>query len=108
MLKPCLDHDKPHKLFINNHIYEHSLYSEMLIILYYLHKFDEANEVLKKILVAKITDPGYINMTNYNIKYFIPHIKKDDYEFYVKFRGYCKRFHVPDDLQKDIDKLFIE
>ena len=108
MLKPCYEHDKPHKLFINNHIYEHSLYSEMLIILYYLHKFDEANEILKKILMAKITDPGYINMTNYNIKYFIPHIKNDDFEFYVKFRAYCKKFNVPEDVQKDIDKLFIE
>ena len=35
-------------------------------------------------------------------------VKKDDYEFYVKFRGYCKRFNVPEDLQKEIDKLFIE
>ena len=41
-------------------------------------------------------------MTNYNIKYFIPYIKKDDYEFYVKFRGYCKRFNVPEDLQKKL------
>ena len=47
-------------------------------------------------------------MTNYNIKYFIPHIKKNDYEFYVKFCGYCKRFQIPKDIQKDIDKLFIE
>ena len=53
MLNPCYEHDKPHKLFILNDIYEHSLYSEMLIILYYLKKFDEANDILKKLLFGK-------------------------------------------------------
>jgi len=108
MLKPCLNQDKQHKLFIYNPIYEHSLYSEILIILYYLKKFDEANEILKKILIANITDPLYIAMTNNNIKHFIPHIKKTDWEFYGKFKRYCKKFTVPEDLQKDIDKLFID
>ena len=47
-------------------------------------------------------------MTNYNIKYFIPHIKKNDWEFYGKFQRYCKKFNVPTNLKKEIDKLFTE
>jgi len=108
MLKPIYEHDKPHKLFILNDIYEHSLYSEMLIILYYLQKFDEANKILKKLLMANITNPVYINMTNYNIKYFIPHIDKNDWEFYGKFNRYTKKFLVPEELKKEVDKLFTE
>ena len=38
MLKPIKESDKPHKLFIINHIYEHSLYSEMFIINHYVNK----------------------------------------------------------------------
>lgn len=108
MLKPCLKQDKPHKLFIINHIYEHSLYSEMAIILYYLKKNDEVMEIFKILFLANITHPGYIQMTNNNIKYFIPHIKKDDWEFYGKFKRYCLKFNVPENLKKQIDKLFIE
>mgnify|MGYP006164734845 FL=1 len=108
MLKPCLKQDKPHKLFIINHIYEHSLYSEMAIILYYLKKNDEVIEIFKILFLANITHPGYIQMTNNNIKYFIPHIKKDDWEFYGKFKRYCLKFNVPENLKTQIDKLFID
>ncbi len=108
MLKPCLDGDKQHKLFIENHIYEHSLYSEMAIILYYLNKKDEIIEIFKKLFLANITIPIYIFMTNNNLKYFIPNIRKDDWEFYGKFQRYCKKFEVPIDLIKQMDKLFIE
>lgn len=80
----------------------------MLIILYYLQKFDEANKILKKLLMANITNPTYIHMTNYNIKYFIPHIDKNDWEFYGKFQRYSKKFLVPEELKKEVDKLFTE
>jgi tetratricopeptide (TPR) repeat protein len=106
MLKPCLKKDRPHKLFIMNHIYDHSLFSEMLIILYYLNKFDEALVILKKLLSAEKSLTGYVNITNQNMKYFIPHIKKDDWEFYAKFQVYSKKNNVPDDLKNKIDKIF--
>ena len=108
MLKECRKEDKPHKLFIINHIHDHSLYSEMLIIYYYLHKFDKALEILHKLLLATHTDPGYINMTNNNIAHFISHLDKNDWSFYGKFKRYCKKFNVPEDLKNKIDKLFIE
>jgi hypothetical protein len=108
MLEPLQNKDKPHKLFIINHIYDHSLYSEMLIILYYLHKFDEANKVLLKLLVAEKPQQEYINMTNYNLKYFLPHIKKDNWEFYAKFQRYALKFRVPEDIKQEINKQFEE
>jgi tetratricopeptide (TPR) repeat protein len=104
MLKPRIKKDS--QLFIINHIYDHSLFSEMLIILYYLNKFDEALVILKKLLSAEKPLEGYINITNRNMKYFIPHIKKDDWEFYAKFQLYSKKNNVPDDLKNKIDKIF--
>ena len=80
----------------------------MLIIYYYLHKFDKALEILHKLLLATHTDPGYINMTNNNIAHFISHLDKNDWSFYGKFKRYCKKFNVPEDLKNKIDKLFIE
>jgi|TARA_B110000971_G_scaffold219002_1_gene259080 tetratricopeptide (TPR) repeat protein len=108
MLKPCLKKDKIHKLFVINHIYEHSLYSEIAIILYYLKENEEVIEIFKKLFLANITNPLYIQMTNNNIKYFIPHIKRDDWEFYGKFKRYCLKFTVPENLKKQIDKVFID
>ena len=106
MLKPCLKQDKQHKLFITNHIYEHSLYSEMTIILYYLKKNDEVMEIFKILFLANITQPEYIRMVNNNMIFFIPYIKKDDWEFYGKFQIYSKKVNVPNDLKKKIDIIF--
>ena len=108
MLKKCSKEDKNHKLFFMNFIHDHSLYSEMLVIYYYLNKIEKANEILLKIFMANFADDIYINMTNHNIKHFIEHINKDNWEFYGKFKRYCKKFNVPEELVKDIDKLFIE
>ncbi len=47
-------------------------------------------------------------MTKNNIKHCIQHINKDNWEFYGKFKRYCKKFDVPKELIKDIDKLFID
>ena len=108
MLEPLNEADKPHKLFIMNHIYEHSLYSEMVIILYYLGKIEEANKMLKKLFNAKKPMQQYINMTNFNLKFFVQHLKKEDWEFYAKFQRYAKKFNVPNELKKNIDKVFEE
>jgi len=108
MLKTCTKNDKPHKLFIINHIHDHSLYSEMLIIYYYLHKFDKATEMLHKIFMANHIEPGYVNMTNNNLHHFIEHIDKNNWSLYGKFKRYCKKVNVPDDLINKLDKLFIE
>jgi hypothetical protein len=108
MLEPLKNEDKQHKLFIINHIYDHSLYSEMVIILYYLDKFDEANDILLKLFVAKNPQQEYINMTNYNLKFFLPYIKKDNWEFYAKFQRYALKFKVPEDIKQQIHKQFEE
>ncbi len=108
MLKLCENQEKIHRLFLNNNIHEHSIYSEMLVIYYYLKNIDKANEMLLKIFMANYADPIYINMTNNNLKHFIEHINKDNWEFYGKFKRYCNKFDVPEELIKDIDKLFIE
>ena len=108
MLTPCTEADKVHKLFIINPIHDHSLYSEMLIIYYYLKKIDKCKEMLSKIFVATQADQGYINMTNSNLQHFVEHIDKNDWEFYGKFKRYCIKFNVPQKLINDIDKLFIE
>mgnify|MGYP006148696005 CR=1 FL=1 len=106
MLEPIKNEDRKHKLFIINHIYDHSLYSEILIILYYLNKWDKVNDILLKLLVAKKPQQGYINMTNRNLKYFLPHIKKDNWEFYAKFQKYASKFGVPEDIKQLINKQF--
>ena len=80
----------------------------MLIILYYLNKMKEANNVLLKLLVAEKPQQEYINMTNYNLKYFLPHIKKDSWEFYAKFQRYALKFGVPEDIKQQINKQFEE
>lgn len=106
MLKPMEEHDKPHKLFIINHIYEHSLYSEMFIINHYVQKMEESDKLLKKLFMAKQPLPMYIAMTNHNLQFYIPHIKKDNYEFCVKFLRYSKKFDVPEQLKNNILKIF--
>jgi hypothetical protein len=58
--------------------------------------------------MANFADDIYIHMTNHNIKHFMEHINKDNWVFYGKFKRYCKKFNVPEELVKDIDKLFIE
>ena len=47
-----------------------------------------------------------MNMTNYNLKYFLPHIEKTDWEFYAKFQRYARKFNLPPDIIKSIDKVF--
>ena len=84
------------------------MYSEMVIILYYLGKIEEANKLFKKLFIADKPIGEYINMTTYNLKYFIPHINKTDWEFYAKFQKYAKKFNLPQDLIKSIDKVFEE
>jgi len=108
MLEPLPNNQKEHKLFILNHIYEHSMYSEMVIILYYLGKIEEANKLFKKMFTADKPIGEYINMTTYNLRYFIPHINKTDWEFYAKFQKYAKKFNLPQDLIKSVDKVFEE
>ena len=100
--------DKQHKLFIVNHIHDHSLYSEMLIIYYYLNKIDKADEMLQKLFLAEHVDQGYINMTNNNLSHFIPHLDKNNWSFYGKFKRYCAKHNVPQDIINKIDKVFIE
>jgi len=102
MLKPCTGS----KLFIINHIYEHSLLSEMFIVLYYLKKIEETTAVLKKLLLAEKPLEAYVNITNSNLTYFIPHLKKDDWEFYAKFQAYSRKFNVPNELKNQIDAVF--
>jgi glycosyltransferase involved in cell wall biosynthesis len=107
MLKPCYNKDRHTKLFIINHIYEHSLFSEMLIILFYLNKFEEGIVLLKKLFSAEKPLETYIKITNQNLIFFISTIKKDDWEFYAKFQLYSKKFNVPDELTKKIDEIFV-
>ena len=102
------ENQKEHTLFIMNHIYDHSLYSEMVINYFYLGKMKEANNMLKKLFCAKKPIPTYINMTNYNLKYFIPHIDKNDWEWYAKFQHYARKFDLPPDIIKSMDKVFEE
>jgi glycosyltransferase involved in cell wall biosynthesis len=106
MLKPMRKQDWEHKLFIVNHIYEHSLYSEMFIILHYVNKMNEGDELLKKLFMANKPLPMYVNMTNFNLKFYINNIKKDNYEFCVKFLRYCNKFNVPDKLKTKILKIY--
>jgi len=108
MLEYLPEKQKEHKLFIMNHIYDHSLYSEMVINYFYLGKMKKANDMLKKLFTAKKPIPQYINMTNYNLKYFLPHIERTDWEFYAKFQRYARKFNLPEDIIKSVDKLFEE
>ena len=78
----------------------------MVINYYYLGKMKEANNMLKKLFAAKKPIPRYMNMTNYNLKYFLPHIEKTDWEFYAKFQKYARKFNLPPDIIKSIDKVF--
>ena len=107
MLDKMEKEDIEHKLFIIPHIYDHSLYSEMLIILFYLKKFDEANDILKLLFNAKTPIKPYIELLNFNLTFFLPYIKKDDWELYAKFQRYSKKYDVPDKLIKSIDNIFI-
>ena len=100
------EHDKPHKLFIVNHIYEHSLYSEMFIINHYVQKMDESDEILKKLFMAEQPLPMYVAMTNHNLQFYVPNIKKDNYEFCTKFIRYSNKFGVPEELKNNILKIF--
>ena len=106
MLEPMKEQDKPHKLFIINHIYEHSLYSEMFIINHYVQKMEESDALLKKLFMANQPLPLYIHMTNHNLQFYVPNIKKDNYEFCVKFLRYSKKFDVPEQLKNNILKIF--
>ena len=106
MLKPIKESDKPHKLFIINHIYEHSLYSEMFIINHYVNKMDESDKLLKNLFMAKQPLPMYVQMTNHNLQFYINHIKKDNYEFCTKFLKYSNKFDVPKNVKDKILKIF--
>lgn len=106
MLRPMKEHDKPHKLFIVNHIYEHSLYSEMFIINHYVQKMEESDEILKKLFMAEQPLPMYVAMTNHNLQFYVPNIKKDNYEFCTKFIRYSNKFGVPEELKNNILKIF--
>jgi hypothetical protein len=63
-------------------------------------------EIFKILFLANITQPEYIRMVNNNMIFFIPYIKKDDWEFYGKFQIYSKKVNVPNDLKKKIDIIF--
>lgn len=106
MLTEIREEDKPHKLFIINHIYDHSLYSEMFIIYNYVQKFDKQMEVLLKLFVGKHALPVYINMTNHNLQFYLNNIKSDNYEFCVKFLKYCKTFNIQHQIKEKILKIF--
>ena len=84
------------------------MYSEMVINYFYLGKMKQANNMLKKLFTAKKPIPQYMNMTNYNLKYFIPHIETTDWEFYAKFQHYARRLKLPQDIINSIDKVFEE
>ena len=108
MLTPINESDKNNKLFVINHIYDHSLYSEMSIIYFYLNKHQECIKMFKNLFMANYTIPVYINMTSHNLKLYIPHIDKNDREFYNKFIRYAEKFEINPILITKLKKLFIE
>ena len=108
MLTDCNEKDKVNKLFMINHLYDHSIYSEMAIIYYYLNKHDKCIEMFKNLFMANHTIPVYINMTTHNLNLYIPHIDKNDWEFYGKFIRYTKKFKIDPNLINKLNKLFIE
>ena len=108
MLTPINENDKNNKLFVINHIYDHSLYAEMSAIYFYLNKHKECIKMFKNLFMANYTIPVYINMTSHNLKLYIPYIDKNDREFYNKFIRYAEKFEIDPILITKLKKLFIE